>query len=43
MNPANDKRNIPIEESKGSENPPSSQNMQFQEMTSEQSSKTIGS
>ena len=43
MNPASDKKQNIQEESKGSENPPLSQNMQYQEMTSEQSSKTIGS
>ena len=40
---ANDKKQNLIEEIKASENPPSSQPMQFQEMNSEQSSKTIGS
>jgi hypothetical protein len=44
MNPGSKKSsNLPTEENKGSENPPITQNLQFQEMSSEQSSKTLGS
>jgi len=44
MNPGSKRSsNLPTEENKGSENPPITQNLQFQEMSSVHSSKSIGS